>query len=155
MGDARSNAAEEVEQGVANRSHAVLDVVAENVQRPHVPDEMAPSAVEEHVRHQRNVGMWVAHHLCPLRVSKPSGYKTEIADENVQLVFRQRKLEKERERIEADEYPVGQGKLPRWDRVLQWNHHRSSVVAVRRYTPKAKAPIDHQSARAVSRGERI
>ncbi len=46
---------DQVEQGESERAHAVLDVVAEDPQRPHVADDVRPAAVEEHAGQERPV----------------------------------------------------------------------------------------------------
>src|SRR4029077_651918 len=60
-------AANKIENKKAQRPHAVLHVVAEDPQRPHIADDVEPAAVKEHARNERPVVIeWKAHQNCPV-----------------------------------------------------------------------------------------
>ena len=58
--EAGHRAAQEVEDQVAAVPHPVLDVVAEDPEVPHVPEEVQPAAVQEHRRTRRSRGWKLA-----------------------------------------------------------------------------------------------
>ena len=47
MSEPGSRAAEQIKNGKADRTHSVLDVVAEDPKRPHIGYDVEPSAVQE------------------------------------------------------------------------------------------------------------
>ncbi len=53
MCEARSKAAQQVEKKIPHRTQPVLHVVAEDVKRPHVSQEMPETPMNEHERKQR------------------------------------------------------------------------------------------------------
>ena len=50
MSEPSSRAAEQIKNGKADRTHFVLDVVAENPKGPHIGYDVEPPAVQELVR---------------------------------------------------------------------------------------------------------
>ncbi|VTR65990.1 hypothetical protein DESC_40021 [Desulfosarcina cetonica] len=48
LGHARSQAAEQVKDGIARRSQSIFDIVAEDVEKPHVADQVHEPAMQEH-----------------------------------------------------------------------------------------------------------
>src|SRR5205823_6447710 len=56
LSDRRRDPAEQIEDDEASVAEAIFDVVAENPEVPHVPDDVHPAAVEEHRRDERRRG---------------------------------------------------------------------------------------------------
>jgi hypothetical protein len=53
MRQAGNQSAKEVKKEVSHLSHAVFDIVTENEQNPHVCNQMAPTAMQEHICEKR------------------------------------------------------------------------------------------------------
>jgi hypothetical protein len=53
MGKTGCNSAKQVKNTITKRPEAVFDVVAKDIQRPHITQKMPESAVEKHERDQR------------------------------------------------------------------------------------------------------
>ena len=55
VAERRDEARHEIENHIADVAHAILDVVAENPQEPHVAQQVGDAAVHEHRRQQRQI----------------------------------------------------------------------------------------------------
>ena len=83
------------------RSHALLDVVSEDPESPHVPDDVHPAAVEEHAGQERPVV--VDGEPCPLRprrVAIAGRHDAEEVEEALERLGIERQLVEEHEGID-------------------------------------------------------
>ena len=95
----RCNAAQQIEREKARTRHRIFDVVAEEPEEPHVPDEMHPPAVEKHRRedvrstdvpgsmtHRSPSPIWKPSPARSIPVSSPGirpGLQTGVAERDV------------------------------------------------------------------------
>src|SRR5437868_10870431 len=87
VGEAREHAREKVEDQEAARSHAILDVVAEDPEHPHVADDVGPAAVKEHAGEKRPVIVYRQAKLHrPLGMGVASGHDPENVEEALEVL---------------------------------------------------------------------
>ena len=78
----RGQAAQYIEEDVADAAHRVLDIVSEDPEEPHVADEVEPAAVEEH-RGERGVPDGIVGHHAPR--AGADGYHRAVGDPSQQI----------------------------------------------------------------------
>jgi hypothetical protein len=78
MSEPSSSAAEQVKNGKADRTHFVLDVVAEDPKGPHIGYDVEPSAVQELMGQNRPKTIdWKADSESPVGMRETRRDKTE------------------------------------------------------------------------------
>src|SRR5262249_48358621 len=83
MNDSGAESAEQIEYKVREVAKPILDIVAENPQVPHVPDQMQPAAVQKHGRQEGQADG--AERKVGLRPSKNGGGDNAVVfDERLQ-----------------------------------------------------------------------
>ena len=105
----RGDAAEQIEQQEAGVPQAILDVVAEDPEVEHVPDEVQPAAVQEHRR----------QHSQPSELGR---YDAVQIHERLERSIAEGELEDEYRAVENDERDREEGECSRRDDVAQRNH---------------------------------
>src|SRR6185503_651139 len=124
-------AAEEIKEDEAERAERVLDVVAEDPEKPHVSDQVQPSAVQEHRREERRddaappelAGLETVRHL--------PRHERELREESVQLPTERYLIEKRR-RAGDDHRDRDGGKGAGGVLVAQRNHGAPRVAGAER-----------------------
>ena len=114
---------QQIEDEKAAASHALLDVVAEDPQGPHVADDVHEAAVQEHAGDERPVavdGKADCHR--PVGVAIAGGHDPEQVDEGFELLRAERQLEQKDQDVDEDQRPRDEGHLPTGDGVAQRNH---------------------------------
>ena len=87
-----------IEDEIAGGAHAILDRSAEQPKRPHVEDQMQPSAVQEHVREERlPVGERVAE--VEIRREIERGDERKAPEKGLELIGTQTPLVKENQAV--------------------------------------------------------
>ena len=109
LAERRRDAAEQVEHDEAAVADAVLDVVAEDPQVPHVADDVRPAAVQEHRRHERRQMKVRRHDAVP-------------DDEQLEVARLERQLEHPRERVQDDDGDGDERERSRRDDVAKRDH---------------------------------
>ena len=128
--DPRDQAARQVEQGEPERAHAVLDVVAEDPQRPHVADDVEPAAVEEHAGQERPVVVdRESDPRGPSRVGVAGRHDAQEVEEPVARLLGQGQLEGEGEDVQRDQRVDGQRRIAAGDGVLDRYHRSPPIVS--------------------------
>src|SRR5439155_7966156 len=121
----RRQAAEKIERQESQRSHPILDVVAEEVEKPHVADDVEPPAVQKHRGQERPVVVRrKSDSGGPRGVGESRGDQAEEVDELLGGLGRQREFPKEQEGVDGDQSPDGEREVAMRDRVA-YGYHRS------------------------------
>ena len=93
-----------IEDEIAGGAHAILDRSAEQPKRPHVEDQMQPSAVQEHVREERlPVGERVAE--VEIRREIERGDERKAPEKGLELIRTRTPLVKENQAVRRDQRP--------------------------------------------------
>ena len=115
--------AEDIEYREPHRTHAVLDVVAEDPERPHVPDDVSPAAMEKHAGQERPVVIdRETDPRGPLRMSVARRDDSEKEEQPFELSMGQSQLEAEDQDVQPDQRIDGQRWVATPDGVLDWDH---------------------------------
>src|SRR4030095_14653518 len=111
-------AANEIEHNKPRRSHAVLDVVTEDIERPHIADDVEPAAVEEHTCEERpEIIHREAHPNGPLGVGVTRRDDAKIIEELLKHRLGHHELENK-------DHAVSQYKCPRTKIIEELLKHR-------------------------------
>ena len=123
MNQSSRQAAKKIKRKKANRPHAVLDVVAEDPQRPHVSNDMEPAAVEEHAGKERPVVIQREPQLNrPFGMSITRRDNAEIIEELLQHRLGHGELEEKDHAVNYYYDPGAEGRVFRRNRVANRNN---------------------------------
>src|SRR4051812_40509960 len=123
MRERREQPAEHVEDRIAGVAEAVFDVVAEDPEVPHVPDEVEPPAMEEHGHHhledvQRDVRR------------RPETRRDEREREQRPLDVRtKRQFPEKKEDIRRDQQRVDDRNGAAWVVIRERQHYREKYLS--------------------------
>ena len=101
VSDPGGNAAYQIKQQIPERPHLIFHIIAENVQKPHVAEEMPESAVQEHEREKRKKLLAGRKIGCDMRVGVSDRYQPVYVDKTIQ-VGPLSQLDEENKDIDAD-----------------------------------------------------
>ncbi len=121
MHQAGHQAANQIKREELTPAKVILDVVSENPERPHIPDQMEPPAVQKHRRKERD------HLLHQGELLREAVVRITRRDDSVlhQDSFRllpERGFIKERQHIQDDEPDRNRGKAAGGNIITQGNH---------------------------------
>ena len=121
--EAGDAAADQIENRKSKRSHPVLDVVAENPERPHVGDEVEPAAMKKLVREDRPVTIHRKTNISsPVGMSEARRHNSEKIKELFEALLGKHELEEKDEHVDKNQrmrhYRHGAAR----NRVLNWKH---------------------------------
>src|SRR5437868_10250401 len=120
-------AREEVEDQEAARSHAILDVVAEDPEHPHVADDVGPAAVKEHAGEKRPVIVYRQAKLHrPLGMGVASGHDPENVEEALEVLGPEGQLVEEDDDVDGDERPGNDWRATVRDRIADRDQAQAS-----------------------------
>ena len=124
MGECRGDAADQVENQEPRVTQPVLDVVAEDVEREQVTEEMEPAAVQElrGKKRQSLAGEW--------RCQEPGRHHPKEPQDILPTLWRHPQLEEKDEHIDANQRCRDERELPGSDRILQRYHVSPLLRAV-------------------------
>lgn len=116
--DAGGDAARQIENREAQRAHAVFDVVPEDPDRPHVADNVPPSAVQKHAGEEGPVVIGgEAGHFRPCGMSVAGRHDAEQVEDLVERRLRHREFQQEDESIGQNQHARRQRRVVRRDGV--------------------------------------
>ncbi len=117
---AGGDAARQIENREAQRAHAVFDVVPEDPQRPHIADDVRPSAVQKHAGEEGPVVIGgEAEHFRPCGMSVAGRHDAEQVEDLVERRLRHREFQQEDETVGQNHHARRQGRVVRRDGVTQ------------------------------------
>jgi hypothetical protein len=123
MADRSQESREQIEDEVAKVSHRLFDVVAEDPQEPHVPNQVHPAAMEEHAREEaqrrRNHGNCGRQRL---RTHDHGRNGSELVDKQLPAASSQRELVEEDQSVDGDQRDGDGGRHRSRIVVAQWKH---------------------------------
>src|SRR5690606_2240782 len=111
VSQACADTAQQIEQQVADRAHAVLDIIAKQKQPPHVANQVHPTAVQEHAGEQRPPRSRV--------VAQAGWYESVLVDELLQLILGKLQLQEEHQAVDQDDQPRDHGDAARHNRIFE------------------------------------
>jgi len=95
----RADAAQHIEEQIAQRAKTVFDVIAKDHEKPHIADEVIPTAMQEHVGEERQQGDGVAEIY-------PGGGEGKGGNEQVRKISGGKILYHENQHVGDDDQPV-------------------------------------------------
>src|SRR5207302_1191839 len=108
MSEPSSRAAEQIKDGKADRTHFVLDVVAENPKGPHIGCDVKPSAVQELMGQNRPKTIdRKADGQSPVGMGETCRNKTEQIEKLLNRLVRQSQFEEKHYHVDKNQGPSG------------------------------------------------
>jgi hypothetical protein len=103
MGESRSQTAEKVKEQKPKVTHRVLNIVAEKVKKPHVAEQVHPTAVKEHGSEGSKHQFQQRHRLATNKGSVFGWYDCHQLKKRPQLLLAHRHFKQEHDHIGGDE----------------------------------------------------
>ena len=129
--------AQQIEDGVTHVAHPIFDVVAEDPEVEHVPQQVGPAAVQEHAEEHATAEGRIergGHDLRRLQRSiharEQAGHDRGLLEEALHVAAHAQ-LEQEGERVQGDERVVDDGNRAGRDVVAQRDHDSRAWTASR------------------------
>src|SRR5262249_46609954 len=132
--------AQQIEQEISTVAQPVLDVVAEDGEEPHVPQDVEEATVEEAGGDQGDEAPGIERRAAQLHPAKEGpGDEAEHLDELVQLPGAEAELEEEDHHVDGDEQPGDHRDGAGTGAVAKGNH--VPELPNLRCPPAARAPV--------------